>query len=61
VIHIFKYVTEQKLKPKKACRVYNGLDVTEFDGHYDLEQKKQIRRNLNVSSGDSFNWDGWQY
>lgn len=47
-----KYVTEQKLKPKKACRVYNGLDATEFVRHCSLEQKKQIRRNLNVSSGD---------
>ena len=52
------YVTEQKLKPKKAYRVYDGLDVTEFDVYYYLEQKnyleqkKQIRRNLNVSSGD---------
>ncbi len=47
-----KYVTEQKLKPKTACRIYNGLDVTEFADHYHLESKKQIRRNLNVSNGD---------
>ena len=46
-----EYVTGQNLRPKKSCRVYNGLDVTEFDGHC-LEPKKQIRRKLNVPNGD---------
>ena len=44
-----KYLTEQKLKPKMAYRVYNGLDAKIFDGLYSLEQKEQIRRDFNIS------------
>ncbi len=47
-----EYVTGQKLKPKRACRVYNGLDVTKFDGLYSPEQKEELRCEFNVGKDD---------
>ena len=43
-----QYVTGQGLKPKKACRVYNGLDVNTLDGLYTSKQREIVRREFKV-------------
>ena len=47
-----QYITEQGLKPKLACRVYNGLDLKEFEGQYSPDQKNQVRESFNVNDDD---------
>lgn len=60
-----KYVTEQNLKPKKAYRVYNGLDTTKLEGLCSPVQREFIRQEFNVDSNCFFigmigNIDYWK-
>ncbi|MBC8440652.1 MAG: glycosyltransferase family 4 protein [Deltaproteobacteria bacterium] len=47
-----QYITGQGLKPKLACRVYNGLALKDFSGQYSTEQRNQLRKNLDVNDDD---------
>lgn len=47
-----KYVTEQALKPKIACRVYNGLNIKQFDALHSSKIKNLVRRDLGVKNED---------
>lgn len=47
-----KYIRDEELKPKLACRVYNGLDLKEFEGKYSSEHRNQTRRNFDVNDDD---------
>jgi len=60
-----KYVIGQNLKPKKAYRVYNGLDVEKFEGLYSPEQREIIRQEFKVDKEKFFigmvgNIDYWK-
>lgn len=61
-----KYVTDQELRPKIACRVYNGLNINEYDGLYSPAIRSEIRQEFGVKSedilvgmiGNIINWKG---
>lgn len=45
-------VRNEKLKPRIACRVYNGLDTSLYEQYRSPEVRDRIRRELGVKEGE---------